>query len=116
MSDERNSKQEKNTTDVTSVTQEEQNTDSEGWAEEIEVGRRCLSVEQWARFGNCSDCAHQKCPTCTIEAIDCADLCHFIPGDVQEILRGYPKLWDKIIKCCSCLSRQHIIDWLGLRF
>ena len=79
----------------------------------LERGKELLSIEQWVGFAYCRKCNHQNCKECKRRAMNLADALKFLPEDYEIDSGGVPpKLWNKVIRCCSCGSENHIIYWL----
>ena len=86
-------------------------------------GKHLLTVEQWKKFALCPDCHKHKCSACVsgpsgLTEVEQIERFHFPMTDDDsgddDLDNGYlpRKLWDIAIQCCSCGSRNHIIDWL----
>jgi hypothetical protein len=74
-------------------------------------GKALLSIDEWAKFGYCPDCNHQKCDHCQRRTIDISHVFNFLPRDFDFDIFP-PKLWFAVIRCCLCGSERHILDWV----
>ena len=88
--------------------------------EEMELmfrGKQLLTVEQWEKFAFCPTCNKQKCSACVsgpsgLTEVEQFERFHITIDDLEDEYMPR-KLWDIEIQCCSCGSRQHILDWVS---
>jgi hypothetical protein len=84
----------------------------------MDRGKGLLTVEQWEKFAFCPNCYKQKCSACVSGPSGLTEVEQikrfYIPMEIGDSEVEYipSKLWDIEIQCCSCGSRQHIVDWL----
>jgi hypothetical protein len=88
--------------------------------EEMELmfrGKQLLTVEQWEKFAFCPTCNKQKCSACVsgpsgLTEVEQFERFHITIDDLEDEYMPR-KLWNIEIQCCSCGSRQHILDWVS---
>jgi hypothetical protein len=65
-------------------------------------------------YGSCPGCNHKFCVNCEY-CYECDDASRLLPEGFNISLFP-PEMRDKTIQCCTCLSEQHLIDWLRRKY